>query len=663
MSNILREVRARGFGQDFDVKVTIEKSGFFGNKRKVYGVPWGKKEETWCTWEPIEFVVSDLTEEKSFGEYQKYYEAYIKERDEPVSVYGLKNNFHQRNHLEFSPEWNTDLDIIKLYILINTEKHKEDVYEWDLIEDPIKGEKGGPAPYYRSFSVDSYYLNNGVQIRIDWENGLGGEIWSDDKGNELDIFNPKFDFGRITTEKSSINKRVGGIWLGDDMSDPNIEGKYIHYAPSFYQENPKSPGNFIKGFSVAPISKGNGRDEYGGLVKDQNILEELVRSWKMNAVGGYEELDIVKNIHGTPVIYLSDAVDYKRIEYKSPFGTEIGPTASVAGPSTSEASATASTAQALLKPTIEGIKDGFEIAAKTDLPKFTIYAGDPKKDWPKAGAGELPEEGEEFENLDGPEVLGEEYLESPYTGPEEEEVVVDGTTIKLFSNEELRRDDSKSSPDGSGEGVSFGGSDVVSPKGSVSSASVNLPADLKAVRNSKVITTQSMGNGTRPISSDITSPDGGRISGSDVAKSMNEFVSDVLAPFATWLKSKYPGLYKGWYITSATRGYVPSGGSLSSQHMKGQAIDSQILGSSSSSPEKNIELCNAILEWYKSNPVGYGQILFETRGSSCWIHWSYSRGAKRLDFKRFSEDSTKRAPANKSGYYVLPPLTRASLGF
>jgi hypothetical protein len=144
---------------------------------------------------------------------------------------------------------------------------------------------------------------------------------------------------------------------------------------------------------------------------------------------------------------------------------------------------------------------------------------------------------------------------------------------------------------------------------------------------------------------------------------MNEFVSDVLAPFATWLKSKYPGLYKGWYITSATRGYVPSGGSLSSQHMKGEAIDSQILGSSAASPEKNIELCNAILEWYKSNPVGYGQILFETRGSSCWIHWSYSRGAKRLDFKRFSEDSIKRAPANKSGYYVLPPLTRASLGF
>ena len=63
MSNILREVRVRGIGQNSDIKVTIEKSGgLFSNKRKVYGIPWGKKEEAWSTWEPIEFTVKDLTE-------------------------------------------------------------------------------------------------------------------------------------------------------------------------------------------------------------------------------------------------------------------------------------------------------------------------------------------------------------------------------------------------------------------------------------------------------------------------------------------------------------------------------------------------------------------------------------------------------------------------
>jgi hypothetical protein len=97
--------------------------------------------------------------------------------------------------------------------------------------------------------------------------------------------------------------------------------------------------------------------------------------------------------------------------------------------------------------------------------------------------------------------------------------------------------------------------------------------------------------------------------------------------------------------------------------MRGQAVDSQIPSSRAANPEKNIELCNAILEWYKTNKVGYGQILFETRDSSCWIHWSYARGNSRLMFARFSQDRTKKASANKTGSYVLPPLSKSSLGF
>jgi len=668
--SILKEVRVRQSSyQDRDIKVIIEKTGFFGNKRKVYGIPWGKKEEVWSTWMPMEFVVKDLTEENNFGEYQKYYADYIKERDQPANSF-IRQNFHQRNNLEFSPDWNSDLDIVKLYILINTERYKDDAYEWNLIEDPIKGEKGGPVPYYRSFGgSDSYYLNNGASIIIGWENADGksnalGKKWSDDKGNEIDKPNPKFYFGKETIDKSDIDKDVLGIVLPEGIVDPNVEaGRMIQYKSYYVSQNKE--GKTIYSFSPNRIENNTGyskRGKYGGLFKDTSILDEIIRYWKMN-VSGYDDLSVVNNIHGTPAIYLSDAADYKKIEYRSPFGTEIGPSAS--GPSVSETVAIASgpSASTRFKPTFEGIKDGYTIAAKTDLPAFSIYVGDPKKDWPKVGAGELPAEGEDYENLEGAEVLDEEYMESPYTGPEEEVAVVDGFQIKLFGNEELRRDDSQAYPDGSGEGVSFGGSSVVSPSGSVSNSSVILPSDLKSVRNSSIITKQSMGNGYRNINSDIASPSGDRVSGTDITKSMNEFVKDVLGPFSTWLKEKYPGLYSGWYITSATRGYVPSGGSLTSQHMKGQAIDSQILGSTAESPDKNIELCNAILEWYKSNPVGYGQILFETRGSSCWIHWSYTRGAKKLDFKRFYNDSTKNAPANKTGVYVLPPLKRSSLGF
>lgn len=55
------------------------------------------------------------------------------------------------------------------------------------------------------------------------------------------------------------------------------------------------------------------------------------------------------------------------------------------------------------KPTFKGIEDGLQINAKTDIPNFTIYVGDPDKDWSKLGAGDIPNDGEYFENVDGAE--------------------------------------------------------------------------------------------------------------------------------------------------------------------------------------------------------------------------------------------------------------------
>jgi len=258
--------------------------------------------------------------------------------------------------------------------------------------------------------------------------------------------------------------------------------------------------------------------------------------------------------------------------------------------------------------------------------------------------------------------ISSEYIESVYTGPEEEFAIVNGEEIPLFNNTELKRDDNVPTEDGDGQGVKYGGSTVKSPSGSVSTSSVTLPTDLSKVQNSSVITKKSMGNGFSAINTDIVSPKGDRISGSDICKDMNQFVQDVLGPFATWLKSKYPNIYKGWYITSATRGYIPKGGSLTSQHMKGQAIDSQFLTSAKKGTlefrENQLKLLNAILEWYQENPVGYGQILFETRdGTSCWIHWSYKRGNDRLMLTRFKNDSTLKASMNKTGSYVKPPIS------
>lgn len=278
------------------------------------------------------------------------------------------------------------------------------------------------------------------------------------------------------------------------------------------------------------------------------------------------------------------------------------------------------------------------VNAKQELSEFTIYVG---------GQSQFSESF--LKDLDP------EYSESEFSGSDEETIILaDGEVLTLFSNAELDRPDSDVA-DGDGNGVQVGGSLVVQPGGSVSTKALTLPSDLAAVQNSSVIKGK--------LDKDIVSPNGSKVTSADLYKCMNEFVSDVLGPFATFLKKNYPDLYKSWYITSATRNYVPKGGSLTSQHMKGQAIDSQIPTSKASNPGDNIKLLNAILTWYQNNPVGYSQILFETRGNSCWIHWAYTRGNTRLMFARFKEDKTYKASANKTGAYLKPPISASALGF
>jgi len=123
-------------------------------------------------------------------------------------------------------------------------------------------------------------------------------------------------------------------------------------------------------------------------------------------------------------------------EPKPPSTGPIGPTVStvatgatgptVANEPTGATGPTGATASSAIKftPTIKGIIDGFQITAKTDLPNFSIYVGDPEK-WPVRE--NIQEEvavgnAEDFENIDGVEdVLDDEYIEEPFVqdGPED----------------------------------------------------------------------------------------------------------------------------------------------------------------------------------------------------------------------------------------------------
>lgn len=136
-----------------------------------------------------------------------------------------------------------------------------------------------------------------------------------------------------------------------------------------------------------------------------------------------------------------------------------------------------------------------------------------------------------------------------------------------------------------------------------------------------------------------------------IISNLNNFIQDVLEPFAEWLYSKDQPMFKQMTVTSAARRWTS--GNPSSQHVFGEAVD---IGMGFSNVfdglTKHHKLFNYIMEFHSENPdVEYGQLLLETRKtsskSSIWIHWSYRKsGANQKQRLRFANDSKISAPMN-----------------
>lgn len=213
------------------------------------------------------------------------------------------------------------------------------------------------------------------------------------------------------------------------------------------------------------------------------------------------------------------------------------------------------------------------------------------------------------------------------------------------------------SPNGNNGNIETSSIQSKKVEGNTNTDDIIITGDLKNIGNSKYLKYQSTRNGKKPIE-DFNS-NGKTITKKEIVKNMNNFIEDVLSPFSTFLKNKYNKLYSNLWITSSTRAYVPKSGSLTSQHFYGQAIDIGYGGSFRKKNDLALQLLNAILEWYQLNPVGYDQILFETRDKkSCWIHWSYKRNNNRIELRRFVNDITSwNTPLTKLGLkhkYILP---------
>jgi len=581
--------------------------------------------------------------------------------DEPVTkrVYGDgKSPYYLNNGCSINIEWRGQKP--NPAFNLGTFSNPEDAE--DYYRKKTNGVRNGPDRFLRTTNENPVILTSSVDDATD-ESKLPTSSWVVEKpfivGIDIDS-QPEMSQPNYR-DKSTVNDKVVTVNLPKGFTENGGKG-YLVWTDGGLQYDSKAIPEDTS-FEMMYIDRrgygmgGRPRDQivyFGSRNRDSDIVSEVIQKFisMVNAIQGvpYSSYDLK--------LCSPDSEECKLIEYKSPLEAPNNTPQQAAindtppGPSQSNTK---------IKLNIQGLFDSgdgttpgstssvFEIKAKTDMPTFTVWTG------------EIPQT-EEIDVFDDLQELDYEYTEGEFAGSEE--VLVNGVPVASFMSVELSRDEDVSVDNGTGGGVDRGGSNVSTPGGDVSTSSVSLPTDLSKVQNSSVITKQSTGNGYRSITSDIIAPSGNRISGSSITKNMNEFVSDVLGPFATFLKSNYPSLYKSWYITSATRGYIPSGGSSTSQHLKGQAIDSQILGANSASPGENIKLLNAILTWYKSNPVGYGQILFETRGHSCWIHWSYSRGNTRLQLLRFKSDSTLRsASVNTTGSYVEPTVTSSSLGF
>lgn len=493
-------------------------------------------------------------------------------------------------------------DLIKDFISVNSKRLNGN---FEIIQDPYL-EK---PPKERSFGFDPYYLNNGAKILIKWLDGnfsVGGKGWSDLNGNELDI------------QKGQTQSTKGFITKTAEVGSP---GSY------------EGVNKFLKLTSMGLESKSDIQlKEFSGTVDDKDIIEIILYQWKRQ-VPNYDNLalcepnnefcELIDFINPVDELEQSETLEDNKLVSEDPISDNK------------------------IKLSFE-IDKNLKLKPREDF-NFKLFIGEPPQDPNLEG----------FDFGDGEQdlsLLDDEFLE-------EESVIVNGEKIILFDNSELNRDSGVEEDSGL---IETGGSEVNSPN-IVIGSSIVLPPDLKSVQNSSVLLKQSTGkkeNPFRNINSDIKSPKGDVIKGSEIVRNMNTFITDILGPFASYLKTNYPNLYKDWYITSSTRGYVPNGGSITSQHFRGQAIDSQILGSRATNPQRNIELLNAIFKWYKENPFGYGQILFETRGNSCWIHWSYTRGNKKLHFARFKDDRTLiGASANTIGKYILSPLNQSNLGF
>lgn len=132
----------------------------------------------------------------------------------------------------------------------------------------------------------------------------------------------------------------------------------------------------------------------------------------------------------------------------------------------------------------------------------------------------------------------------------------------------------------------------------------------------------------------------------DIVANIANVAENVVEKIVSLLPGGIDGYRKQWFINSGyrtTNNNATSGGSSTSQHCKGQAVDIQLAGGSKS---EHFELIQKI-----ASSVAFDQLILEysPNGRTAWIHCSYNVGHNRFDCKTINLASTGRA---ESGFVL-----------
>lgn len=254
----------------------------------------------------------------------------------------------------------TDDQFITDFIDMNA-KNEGGGKEYEIIQDPWENK----VPIWRKYGFDPYYLNNGAQIQINWNEGntvSGGYTYSNDRGKEVNT--------------SSLISKTNWI-VGVD--DPSKDQNYLLH--------------FTKNNEIDYRNKAVDCKVYGGLVTDLYIIQDIIEAWKRK-VPGYDELALCSPNNESCSI----------IPYKSPLKPiepEAPPTAKVAVNEPPKEKMTV-----VLPPDV--------IKVKSDITSFVVYVGKGKE----KGLLENPSiEEDEFIYDDSTGV--DEYTEDEFIGNDE----------------------------------------------------------------------------------------------------------------------------------------------------------------------------------------------------------------------------------------------------